>query len=90
MFFEYLFEYLAQIGLGTAVNRAIAFGAAGILPIVFQTRISYYPTGEESNVKKKKKFALLTTDAETPKEQQTYIHFSMWPILFALFGGLIL
>jgi len=87
-----VWDYLFQIGLGTPLARAVTFGALGLLPIFFQTRLSYYPTGGEGahQIWLAKKFSLLTTDAETPREQQTYIHFIFWPILFAIFGGLFL
>lgn len=87
-----IWGYLAQIGLGSPLSRALTFAGIGLIPIIAQTRISYYPTGAEggNTIWLAKKFALFTTNTETPPEQQTYMHFIMWPILFAIIGGLFL
>ena len=83
----YLFDFLADIGLGSPIARAAAFGATGFgVQYLLKPSISYttIPAGKQGQTKAvAKDFAPKGSTAQT-----TWFPWFMWPLLFAIIGGL--
>lgn len=83
---ESLFDAMAAFGLGTPLARAITFGAVGFGTQLFiKPSISYTTVGKSSVPKQ---FSL--TAKSDSKAPTTLFPWFLWPVLFAVVGGLFI
>jgi hypothetical protein len=81
-----ILSFVASLGLGTPLNRAVAFGALGFgLQFFIKPSVSYSNVGGKSVPKQLALFSGGSSGAPT-----TYLPWYLWPVLFALFGAVFL
>ena len=87
--FASLFELLADIGLGHPASRAVAFGAAGFgAQYLLKPSVSYVqmPAGKNGQSRAVAKDFKATSSSPSA----TWFPWYMWPVVFAIIGGLFI
>ena len=91
-FLNSILNAAAAVGLGHPVSRAIAFASVGFgLQYLIKPGISYGTIKNKNgagNTTYSKEF-ILTSSAKSP-QAKTWFPWYLWPVLFAIIGGLFL